>query len=337
MDNGRGRDQSNANEGMTTTAQKQSKKRIITPARKEQNKLAQRAYRKRQKEHNRDHERSAVLALQRLEPRLNSIEATCISRSPASPRHSIQLEHGHSTTIRSRSPLRGPDFALNPDLEPKDLLAMGRQLPLRQLPSSIPRGGVDTTSNAYSERNGMVGAVVGGVRRSLEDSPTGILRACLSNAICMGIDMAELISCGRSCMSPFYRPMTQMNDDHAALMAISSHDSLPASLKPTPAQILIPHHASLDLIPLPRLRERAILMCAALPHVFSLWEMKLDIYTRNALVCHSRDTSSGVTFQPWDMRSWRAAPWFLSKWKMVVDTDEIGPSLSLSGIPGLWM
>lgn len=131
--------------------------------------------------------------------------------------------------------------------------------------------------------------------------------------------------------------MAQMNDNPAALIAVPSHESLPASLKPTPAQILIPHHASLDLVPLPRLRERAILTCAALPHVFSLWEMKLDIYTRNALECHSRDTSSGVTLQPWDRRSWQAAPWFLSKWEMVVDTDEVCASLSLPGIPGLWM
>lgn len=179
-----------------------------------------------------------------------------------------------------------------------------------------------------------------GLRGSLEENSTTVFRACLTNAIRIGLDLNELMYCERPCMSPFYRPMAWRNEDQAALVAASSsssHDLLPPSLKPTLAQILIPHHASLDLIPLPRLRERAILMCAALPHMFSLWEMKLDIYTRNALVCQGRDASSGSVSQPWDMRSWQAAPWFVSKWNMVVDADEVKTSLAVPGIPGMWM
>ncbi|KAI1161725.1 hypothetical protein F5B18DRAFT_423343 [Nemania serpens] len=346
MENSQGREQSNADEGMPTTAQKQSKKRVITTARKEQNKLAQRAYRRRQKEHNRVDKRPLVPTPQRLEPRPDNIEAVCISSSPASPRCSMQLENWHSTADPSRSLLEDAEFPINPDLDIRHPPAITQQLSLSRLPSSMSQDEVATVSplptpadssdeiDAYPPE---LSNMLVGIRRSLEDRPTCILRACLSNAICIGIDIAELINCERFCMSPFYRPMAQMNDNPAALIAVPSHESLPASLKPTPAQILIPHHASLDLVPLPRLRERAILTCAALPHVFSLWEMKLDIYTRNALECHSRDTSSGVTLQPWDRRSWQAAPWFLSKWEMVVDTDEVCASLSLPGIPGLWM
>lgn len=176
-----------------------------------------------------------------------------------------------------------------------------------------------------------------GLRGSLEDNSSAILRACLSNAACIGINITELMYCERPCMSPFYRPTVKMGEDPKTLITASSYDSLPDSLKPTMAQILIPHHASLDLIPLPRLRERAILMCAALPHIFSLWEMKLDIYTRNALVCRGRDTSSGSASQPWDMRRWQAAPWFLCKWKMVIDANDVNTNLVMPGIPGLWM
>lgn len=175
-----------------------------------------------------------------------------------------------------------------------------------------------------------------GLRSGLEDNATVVLRACLSNAICLGIKVTELMHCEQPCMSPFYRPMAHMNEDPTALVAGASYNSLPASLRPTPAQILIPHHASLDLIPLPRLRERAILTCAAMPHVFCLWEMKLDIYTRNALVCRGRDVSDESTSWSWDMRRWQAAPWFASKWKLVIDADEVETDLSMPGIPGLW-
>jgi hypothetical protein len=178
-------------------------------------------------------------------------------------------------------------------------------------------------------------SICSGIGRSLEDNRTGVLRACLSNAICIGINLTELMYCNTPCMSPFYRSMAQGYGPEA-FVAGSSYEHLPVSLKPTPAQMLIPHHASLDLIPLPRLRERTILMSAALPHIFSLWEMKLDIYTRDALICRDFNIASRSVSQPWDMRSWQAAPWFLNKWKMVVDTDEVSTSLSIPGIPGLW-
>lgn len=171
------------------------------------------------------------------------------------------------------------------------------------------------------------------------------------------MNVAELMFCEKPCVSPFYQPMpmSDITGGHQTMAAISTsvHDSLPASLRPTWAQILIPHHASLDLIPLPKLRERAILTTAALPHLFSLWEMKLDIYTRDALVLCQVSNIAGAgagstTSQPWDKSSWKVAPWFLSKWKMVVDTDEFNDhdngsadndnsDFSITGIPGLWM
>jgi hypothetical protein len=83
------------------------------------------------------------------------------------------------------------------------------------------------------------------------------------------------------------------------------------------AQILIPHHASLDLIPLPLLRERAIMMTFAMPDIFDLRDLKLDIYTRHALICR-RDLENGVC-HPWDSRSWEAKPWFMKKWSMAVE------------------
>ena len=120
-------------------------------------------------------------------------------------------------------------------------------------------------------------------------------------------------------MSPFFRHVTAQDNPKVVLRAAADM-SIPIHLRPTMAQILIPHHASLDLIPLPRLRERAIMMSAAMPHIFNLWELKLDIYVRGALTCW-RYHRGGIC-QPWDMKSWEAAPWFLRKWNMLIDREE---------------
>lgn len=78
------------------------------------------------------------------------------------------------------------------------------------------------------------------------------------------------------------------------------------------AQILVPHHASLDLIPLPLLRDRVITMSFAMPQIFDLWDLKLDIYVQHALVYQSHGPNGA--YQSWDQRSWKATAWFLQKW-----------------------
>ncbi|KAI0449497.1 hypothetical protein F5B21DRAFT_46918 [Xylaria acuta] len=334
-------------------ARKQSAKRVITAARKEQNKLAQRAYRKRQKELKKVQRQSVTSGPRRLEPRQDGTEALCLPTVPLSSGRDTGIEKSHPITELLCSPSRGVGIPPTSNPNAEDLPVVSPQLaPSRFSTSSIFQDEATTVLSASIPKilsddtdvhpQGLINIVnmvnmALGLRGSLEENSTTVFRACLSNAIRIGLDLTELMYCERPCMSPFYRPLAQRNEDPAALVTASSHDSLPPSLRPTLAQILIPHHASLDLIPLPRLRERAILMCAALPHIFSLWEMKLDIYTRNALVCQSCNASSGSVSQPWDMRSWQAAPWFVSKWNMVVDTDEVKTSLAAPGIPGLWM
>ncbi|KAI0437093.1 hypothetical protein F4803DRAFT_540140 [Xylaria telfairii] len=351
MDNSQEQEQLNVDPDTIVPVQKQSKKRVITAARKEQNKLAQRSYRRRQKELKRVRKQAVTAGPRRLAPRQNKIDASYASTFSPSSGRDTGTENSHPITDLFCSPLRDAETALSSDPEVENLLAVGPQLPSSWsspssdfqdeaaivLSASIPKMLSDDDTDAYPP--GLINMVnmTLGLRGSLEENSTTVFRACLTNAIRIGLDLTELMYCERPCMSPFYRPMAWRNEDQAALAAASSYDSLPLSLRPTLAQILIPHHASLDLIPLPRLRERAILMCAALPHIFSLWEMKLDVYTRNALVCHGRDASSGSVSQPWDMRSWQAAPWFVSKWNMVVDVDEVKTSLAVPGIPGMWM
>lgn len=156
--------------------------------------------------------------------------------------------------------------------------------------------------------------------------PTTMFSAILRNALSLMLDLTELSSCKSTYSSPFYRPSTPRDDPKTLLSTVrlSLPINTPEHLKPTLAQVLIPHHASLDLIPLPLLRERAIMLSAAMPAVYNLWELKVDIYERRGLTVWAggRGGEGGGACQPWDMRSWEAAPWFLSKWSLVVDGEE---------------
>ncbi|KAK5637129.1 hypothetical protein RRF57_012841 [Xylaria bambusicola] len=324
MDNSRSLEQDNIDADAGVSLRKQTKKRVVTPARKEQNRFAQRAYRRRQKEQRRIvQERSTTSSSRPLAPRQDSIETSDVPDFlPIRVIDQVTFRSSVSDrSVTGRQPVSNqspPSSISQNEGNTVSLAPIAAAPPLREQPTSS----LDMPS---------------GLRGDLEDNFTTVFRACLSNAACIGINIPDLMRCEKPCMSPFYRPLVHMNEDPTALIAASSHGSLPDSLKPTLAQILVPHHASLDLIPIPRLRERAILMCAALPHIFSLWEMKLDIYTRNALTCRVCDTSRGSESHPWDMRSWQAAPWFLSKWRMIIDSNDVVTDLSMPGIPGLWM
>jgi hypothetical protein len=194
---------------------------------------------------------------------------------------------------------------------------------------------------------------------SLEFTPTIIFSACLHNAVALGFDLGELANCAADLMSPFYRPATP-SDDPASLLSSSvlslgtAGDGgamtlmrLPPDLRPTLNQVLIPHHASLDLIPFPALRDRAIVLSAMMPQTFNMWELKLDIYDRGGLtVAKGSEGKNGPSMrgrreeveerwtgldgslaqagrcQPWDRKSWVAKPWFLKKWRVIVGDEK---------------
>jgi len=118
--------------------------------------------------------------------------------------------------------------------------------------------------------------------------------------------------------SPFYRATT-LGDDPATLLATAQVPYAPANLQPTLPQILFPHHAYLDLIPFPVFRARAITLANTVhgPRC-DLLDLKRDINA--GLVCWSPGNGTdGGNVQPWDVRSWKAAPWFLKKWRMLIE------------------
>lgn len=138
-----------------------------------------------------------------------------------------------------------------------------------------------------------------------------IWEAVLNNALCLKFDLSRLSDCRRPYISPFFRSIGAQ-DQPSDLVASTFDATMPVHLQPTMAQILVPHHASLDLIPLPILRDRVIMMSFAMPQIFDLWDLKLDIYVRHALVY--RPDASKSACQSWDQNSWKATPWFLQKW-----------------------
>ena len=150
------------------------------------------------------------------------------------------------------------------------------------------------------------------VSNAMQTSQHTIWVALLHNAICLGFNLDQLSNCSRPYMSPFYRSIAAQ-DHPQDLVASTFNSSIPIHLQPTMAQIMIPHHASLDLIPIPLLRERAIMKSFAMPNDFNLWDLKLDVYTRHALVVRRR---AAGTCQPWDQKNWEAMPWFVRKWSI---------------------
>ncbi|RDW70995.1 hypothetical protein BP6252_07558 [Coleophoma cylindrospora] len=161
-------------------------------------------------------------------------------------------------------------------------------------------------------------------------SQPNFVLACIHNARSMGflIEDTDSMMVQGIKPSPFYRSVTPA-DDPTTLLAMATKPSTPIHLRPTLPQILYLHPTFMDLIPIPSFRARAITLAATRPHLLDLWDLKSDIVQMNGLglwscvsyTTGSRRAGAGLG-QPWDIRSWEAAPWFRNKWRMLLDVDE---------------
>ncbi|VUC35358.1 unnamed protein product [Clonostachys rosea] len=287
---------------------KPKKKRVITEARKEQNRIAQRAFRQRQKELSQRAKAEAknpsgIKKHRELLPRGADTGKTITNHEPClpSPSASDGIPHEPPTSVGSQNIL-----ALLPS--PPDLAS-----PLPR--ESETEGELEEVSHQLT--------VLDPLANTQEFFETTFFSAILNNALSLGFDLETIADCSIECMSPFYRPTTPQ-DDPVALLASAISDLAiepPVYLRPTLAQVLIPHHASLDLIPLPNLRDRAIMLSAAMPTVFNIWELKVDIYERGGLAVSKGNGRGWRGSQPWQRESWVAAPWFLRKWSMCLEAE----------------
>lgn len=150
-------------------------------------------------------------------------------------------------------------------------------------------------------------------KNTLTLTPTSTLQAFLSNAVALKLPIARIKN--EEYQSPFYQPEALASGNMASLEAI--WNDLPKALRPTRAQITIPHHPWMDMIPFPTLRDRALTLNALNPPMIDVDDFKNDIFMNSGLFCWRVGGTSG-TGQPWDMRSWEAEPWFLKKWWILV-------------------
>ncbi|KAH8807542.1 hypothetical protein F5884DRAFT_789489 [Xylogone sp. PMI_703] len=153
---------------------------------------------------------------------------------------------------------------------------------------------------------------------------TRVVAACLYNARSLGVKLRDMAQPLTASTSPFFTPCTPADNPTALLEAVTK-PGLPTHLKPTLPQILYPHHAFFDVLPIPILRSRAITLAATQPGSFDPLELKKDIVTGGLVCWASTDGNSRSNYrkgQPWDLRSWEVAPWFFQKWRMLMDGED---------------
>ncbi|KAJ5719890.1 hypothetical protein N7493_006768 [Penicillium malachiteum] len=299
-----------SSEARTASEKKLPKKRVITEARREQNRAAQRAWRERQRHGKAStsqpaakpvrHEALRVVKLSR--PRLeislmSRVDVKTlqdsgqeISTGSASNSDEISDINTSQNSLKDIASSRPSQFCVSPDSD---------EQPSHSNPDSL--------SVSYRQADPKI--------NTLQNSQTQTLLAILNNARCLGFDIGKLMDCHESHVSPFYRPIAPTDNPHDVI-ATTLNLSIPIHLQPTMAQMLVPHHAALDLVPLPLLRDRIIMLSFAMPKVFDLWDLKQDIYVRDGIALKSK--SDRGEWPSWDRKSWEMKPWFGEKWGMGV-------------------
>ncbi|KAL5356322.1 hypothetical protein BJX96DRAFT_142633 [Aspergillus floccosus] len=287
-------------------------KRVITPARKEQNRIAQRVYRQRQKERLQREKQCTG----KLNP-AKDIRPSIPDHSNREPEFVEDVQRCDWPTVDL--PVVDQDGTPSHQQLPQVMLTLDHLFPsdsARDKSTGFAATDLQeytdtpTTpeSSSTDEPDVLLPDPYGS---SLELTQTTLLRACVLNASSLGIGVEEFFSykCMSLC-SPFYRPNTSMSEDPRTLIRSISHPGIPQHLQPTLTQILFPHHPLLDLIPFPAMRTRAIMLAATAPNLLDSVDLKTDIVAQGGITCHGG--------QPGDMRSWKVAPWFRKKWQLLL-------------------
>ncbi|KAL4755665.1 uncharacterized protein BDW70DRAFT_165243 [Aspergillus foveolatus] len=351
-------------------------KRVITEARKIQNREAQRAYRQRQRERLRAQKealrKQSRNGFQEIRPSplvqlpSRAGERECEQGYMITSRELDQRDlPGWSGQVESSSgPVTGAQCTLAPsipsaqtlvfgddfsieigDVNPGDAIlnfeAMMRASAITDIDCGSDFAAVDELPGTSStERSPIASSVQSTTTSTLSPMPgepssspntfcltencTHLLTAFMHNAFSIGITIDEFFT--YNCMSlcsPFYRPATPSTDPRSLVASVLSvNPSIPTHLRPTLPQILIPHHPVFDLIPLPALRTRAIVLSAAGTNLVNMFELKRDII-EGGLVCWGvdgcePDKQRERRGQPWELGSWKIAPWFRAKWKLLL-------------------
>ncbi|BCS29658.1 DUF3425 domain-containing protein [Aspergillus puulaauensis] len=129
-----------------------------------------------------------------------------------------------------------------------------------------------------------------------------VLRAFVQNLASLGWSVKYM---EKSAISPFA-------SSSSSLDLASRYSSIPSNLRPTKAQMEIPHHTWLDLFPLPRMRDNLI-------QAGNDWGVQ---QLCNDIMGFWGDSDLGLGLlvwgEPWDVRNWEITEPFLKKWSWVV-------------------
>ncbi|KAK5314569.1 hypothetical protein LTR93_010293 [Exophiala xenobiotica] len=335
---------------------KNLRKNTITEARREQNRRAQRAFRERHRAKNRlpPNTTSRQLAPRPTEggpdvnKRSSETDIEIVDRTHDSSNQDIPtlstsdqgpldgLQHQHDSTFCTT---KEAPFTFT---SPQTLLPAHESLvPKRRTPSS-------ELTNFMRDHP----------KRALwPHGVTSTLAACLFNALALGIDIDRVTD--PQYMSPFYQPSLSLvltpPAGSASAVQSTNFDADFASdpqlaflgpLRPCLAQVLFPHHACIDLLPLPRLRETAVMLNVRAAQQAEgaagstsrsrsgfdgVQELKKDVYVRQGVRFRGTGELTGDEYimyderrvrhcgHPWESGSWAIAPWFARKWKHLVD------------------
>ncbi|KAJ5304921.1 uncharacterized protein N7443_004581 [Penicillium atrosanguineum] len=207
---------------MSETSTMKHPRRIITPARKEQNRLAQRAYRQRRKERLGGEHVIRKCAAKEIHPAPTGRNVKTVPK--------VDDAHSHPTHPRNTAPFTLTLDHLFPSLQ-----------------DHCPKhDGVKETESATFEPNMgnedyNIDLPADPLAITLESTHTHLLRACFYNANSLGISIQEFstLRCMSLC-SPFYRPHTTMSDEPGVLLAAVSTPLYPSSSSANPAPDSIP-------------------------------------------------------------------------------------------------
>ncbi|OKL61198.1 hypothetical protein UA08_03150 [Talaromyces atroroseus] len=241
------------------------------------------------------------------------------------------ISSSHSSIFNfSPALISAPKFIQNTDkashgsfISPRRLTSQTRQHFGDDKSNETPHSDIMLQPYARSRRNSVnrndIFQLADPYQNAISLSSVTIVQICILNAYCLGLAPEDVVSADcLSLCSPFYKPVTA-SDDPKALLAAVTKPTIPKYLQPTLTQILFPHHPMLDLIPLPDFREKAIMLSSTSPAMLNPLELKRDII-EGGLICWGARTDpfNAGNGQPWDLRSWEAAPWFLKKWRLLV-------------------
>ncbi|EXK43357.1 hypothetical protein FOXG_21881 [Fusarium oxysporum f. sp. lycopersici 4287] len=155
--------------------------------------------------------------------------------------------------------------------------------------------------------------------------------AVFMNARHLGIIWHDLISFESKSPFPRLREkliQQELLDDgeepteQAAQMRLILKDylkNIQSDLVPTQAQLTMSHHPTLDLIPWPKFRSKAITAVHSTPPLIDREDFCLDLLNDGLRCWGFANGSSLPSAAPWDAQNWEAAPWFLEKWEHLTE------------------